>query len=116
MRIDPARVAVDATVRVGGPPTSLTIGAGTVWATLANGEVATIDEQTAQLGHTFPVGGSPAAAVALGDGAGRDGGATASHRGGTLRIETGEVFDCACADPRDRAAAGRSRAWCTTGW
>ena len=97
-RIDPTGT-VDATVPVGGAPTSLSMGDGTVWATLANGGVARIDVRTARLLPTVAVGGSPAAAVASGGGAWiatLD--ATAAHRGGTLRVEVDDMFDCECTD------------------
>jgi peptide/nickel transport system substrate-binding protein len=94
--------SVDEVARLGGAPRSLAAGAGRIWATLAGGGLVQFDARSGHVLRSSHVGGEPAAVVADGanvwvtslDGA-------ASHRGGTLRVETAELSECACFDPVD---------------
>jgi DNA-binding SARP family transcriptional activator/ABC-type transport system substrate-binding protein len=101
-RIDARSGSIDAVAQLGGTPRSLAVGSGTIWATLAGGSLVQFDALSGRIRAASHVGGEPAAVVVAGsnvwmttlDGA-------ASHRGGTLRIETAEISECACFDPTD---------------
>jgi len=108
-RVDPASGSVDATISVSGSPTSLAAGDGVVWATLANGRLAQIDSHSARVVRTSVVGGTPAAVVPDGSSAWVVTlAAPATHRGGTLRMETASFSGCGCLDPL--------AVWSASGW
>jgi len=101
-RIDPGSGSVDAVVRLGGAPRSLAVGGGNVWATLAGGRLVQFDARSGRLVATSRIGGEPAAVVANGSSAWvTTFDAAATHRGGTLRLETAELSECVCFDPLD---------------
>jgi peptide/nickel transport system substrate-binding protein len=100
--IDAASGSVEDVVRLGGAPRSLAVDHGNLWATLAGGRLVQFDAQSGRLMSTSKIGGDPAAVVANGSSAWvttLD--SAASHRGGTLRLDTTELSDCACFDPLD---------------
>jgi peptide/nickel transport system substrate-binding protein len=101
-RIDPGSGSVDAVLRLGSAPRSLAVGHGNVWATLADGRLVQFDAQSGRLTSTSTIGGEPAAVVANGSSAWvTTFDSAASHRGGTLRLDTTELSECVCFDPLD---------------
>ena len=101
-RIDAETGKVDALAQLGGAPRSLATRGGRIWATLAGGWLAQFDARSGQVLARSHVGGEPAAVVADGSNmwmTSLDDAAT--HRGGTLRVETDELSECACFDPAD---------------
>jgi peptide/nickel transport system substrate-binding protein len=100
-RIDPATNAVSDTVGVGGSPTAIATGHGALWiGDASGGAVVRIDPRTRRVTRRVEVRSSPVALVV-------DGGSVwtaavaplGSHRGGTLRYETGPFAFCGCIDP-----------------
>jgi YVTN family beta-propeller protein len=89
-RIDPATNAVTTTVSAGKEPSAIAAGAGAVW--VANGGEATvsrIDPAGRTPPETIAVGGSPTAiAVSAGSVFTAAVASPATHRGGTLRMES----------------------------
>jgi DNA-binding SARP family transcriptional activator/ABC-type transport system substrate-binding protein/streptogramin lyase len=101
-RIDPRSGAVDAVLRLGSAPSSLAVDHGSVWATLADGRLVEFDARSGRLTSSSTIGGKPAAVVPNGSSAWvttLD--SAASHRGGTLRLDTAEISECVCFDPAD---------------
>ena len=101
-RIDPRSGAVDRVVPLGGQPRSLAATGHVIWAALAEGRVVKLDARSGRVIASGRVGAEPSAVVAdqsgvwlttLDD--------ASSHRGGTLRVSTSEVSECACFDPAD---------------
>jgi YVTN family beta-propeller protein len=100
-RIDPARDTVVATVGVGDGPSAVAVGPGAVWAASeVRGTVARLDPDTNTVAQTIKVASAPAGAAVVGDGlwvATR--GAPTSHRGGTLKVTSGDLAGLTSLDP-----------------
>src|SRR5262249_3239177 len=70
------------------------------WAALTNGRVAVVDADAARVRRELRIGGAPASVVADGKGAWVSTlAATASHRGGTLRVFSEGVAWGRCVGP-----------------
>ena len=102
-RINAETGAVDAVAQLGGAPRSLAAGVGSrIWATLAGGRLVQFDARSGRMLATSTVGGEPAAVVADGSNVWMTSlDDPSSHRGGTLRVQTDELSECACFDPAD---------------
>jgi YVTN family beta-propeller protein len=100
-RIDPATDAVVATVGVGDGPSAVAVGPGAVWAASEfSGTVTRLDPDTNKVVRKIKVASAPAAATALGDDLWvATGGAPTSHRGGTLKVTSGDVVGLTSLDP-----------------
>jgi YVTN family beta-propeller protein len=93
-RIDPATDVVTDTVGVGRDPSAIAVGEGGVWvANPTDGRVSRIDPATRRAAQTIRVNSSPTA-IAVADGSVWTAAlaAPASHRGGTLRVETDPFY------------------------
>jgi YVTN family beta-propeller protein len=89
-RIDPATDSVTDTLRVGHAPSAIAVGEGAVWvANSGDGTVSRIDPARRELVDTIEVKSSPTA-LAVADGSVWTAAlaSPASHRGGTLRVES----------------------------
>jgi peptide/nickel transport system substrate-binding protein len=97
-RIDPATGAVTDSIPVGPEPSALAAGADAVWVANSGADiVARIDPEARRVSETVPVGNSPVAIAVAGDSVWTTAHASAaSHRGGTLRVESDGVC---CLDP-----------------
>ena len=101
-RINAETDKVEALVQLGGAPRSLAASGGRIWAALAGGRLVQFDARSGQVLARSYVGGEPAAVVADGSNMWMTSlDDAASHRGGTLRVETDELSECACFDPAD---------------
>jgi peptide/nickel transport system substrate-binding protein len=100
-RIDPAREAVVATFEVGDSPSAVAVGRGAVWAASeVGGTVTRIDPGTNTVVRKIKVASAPAGAAVVGNGLWvGTGGAPTSHRGGTLKVTSGDVVGLASLDP-----------------
>jgi len=100
-RIDAATDAVTDTVRVGGSPGAVAAGLGAIWvADEATGAVIRIDPRTRRVSRRIALGSAPSALALAGGSvwvAATE--SRASHRGGTLRFESGPSQGCNCIDP-----------------
>ena len=101
-RVDSDTGSVDAIARLGGAPRSLATGRGRIWATVAGGRLVQFDARSGRVLASADVGGEPGAVVADGTRVWTTSLDTpSSHRGGTLRVQTDELSECACFDPVD---------------
>ena len=100
-RIDAATDAVTDTVRVGGSPGAVAAGLGAIWvADGGTGAVIRIDPRTRRVTRRIAVGSAPSALALAGGSVWVAATASrASHRGGTLRFESGPSGGCYCLDP-----------------
>jgi peptide/nickel transport system substrate-binding protein len=100
-RIDPASDTVVATVGVGDGPSAVAVGRGAVWvASQVRGTVTRLDPATNTMVRTIKVDSAPAGATMVGDDLWvATGGAPTSHRGGTLKVTSGDVAGLASLDP-----------------
>jgi len=100
-RIDAATDAVTDTVRVGGSPGALAAGLGAIWvAEGGTGAVVRIDPRTRRVTRRIVIGSAPSALALTGGSVWVAATASrASHRGGTLRFESGPFAACNCIDP-----------------
>jgi YVTN family beta-propeller protein len=89
-RIDPATNSVTAAIPVGPDPVAVVVGGGTVWvAERGRGTLSRIDAVSGRVEDTVTVEASPGGLVLLGDGLWTTALAPlASHRGGTLTVES----------------------------
>jgi YVTN family beta-propeller protein len=99
-RIDAATDVVTDTVHVGGSPGAVAAGLGAIWvADGGTGAVIRIDPRTRSVSRRIALGSAPAAlAVAGGSVWVAATASRASHRGGTLRFESGPFEVCSCID------------------
>src|SRR5215212_3044569 len=106
-RIDAATDAVTDTVRVGGSPDAVAGGQGAIWvADGSTGAVIRIDPRTRRVSRRIAIGSAPSAlALAGGSMWVATTESRASHRGGTLRFESGPFNVCYCIDPAGYDAA-----------
>ena len=90
-RIDAATDAVTDTVRVGGSPGAVAAGLGAIWvADGGTGAVIRIDPRTRRVSRRIALGSAPSALALAGGSVWVAATASrASHRGGTLRFESG---------------------------
>jgi YVTN family beta-propeller protein len=100
-RVDPAKEKVTGLVPVGRNPRAVAVGLGAVWVANADaGTVTKIDPETPEVESTIRLVGSPTAlTVASGSVWATAVSTPASHRGGTLRIESAGLWECECFDP-----------------
>jgi YVTN family beta-propeller protein len=92
-RIDPATDAVTDTIPVGKDPTAVAVGEGAVWVASGGDGGSRIDPASRRRTQTVAVESSPSAlAVAHGSVWAAAVAPAASHRGGTLRVETRPYF------------------------
>jgi DNA-binding beta-propeller fold protein YncE len=100
-RIDPARDTVAATIGVGDGASAVAVSPSAVWAASElRGTLARLDPDTNTVVRTIDVRSAPAGAAVVGDGlwvATR--GAPTSHRGGTLKVTSGDVAGLTSLDP-----------------
>ena len=100
-RIDAASDTVVALVGVGDSPSTVAVGRGAVWAASeVDGTVTRIDPDTNTVVRTLHVASAPAGAAVVGNGLWvGTGGAPTSHRGGTLKVTSGDVAGLTSLDP-----------------
>jgi YVTN family beta-propeller protein len=100
-RIDPRTGSVTEAVPTGRNPRALAVGLGAVWVANADdGTVTEIDATSRRVAKTISIESSPTAvAVAAGSVWTGSVSTPASHRGGVLRVELGELWGCECFDP-----------------
>jgi peptide/nickel transport system substrate-binding protein len=100
-RIDAATDTVTDTVRVGGSPGAVAAGRGAIWVADGDtGAVIRIDPRTRRVTRRIALGSAPSALALAGGSvwvAATE--SRASHRGGTLRFESGPFEVCSCIDP-----------------
>jgi len=100
-RIDPAREAMVATFEVGDGPSAVAVSPDAVWAASeVGGTVTRIDPGKNTVVRKVKVASAPAGAAVVGDGLWvGTGGAPTSHRGGVLKVTSGDVVGLTSLDP-----------------
>jgi YVTN family beta-propeller protein len=100
-RIEPSTGSVTEVVRTGRNPRALAAGPDAVWvANTGDGTLSKIDTGSRTVVKTIGLASTPSALAVAADTVWATAvSAPASHRGGTLRVESGELWTCECFDP-----------------